>query len=72
VHRLAGTASAARADSQSLEVEMRGFDRLDKKLDQSLSHVADRVTALENAPLAAICEGSLRSTQASGVKEIVQ
>ncbi len=50
VHRLEDTASAARADSQSLEVETRGLDRLDKKLDQSLSHIADRVTALETRP----------------------
>jgi peptidoglycan hydrolase CwlO-like protein len=49
-HRLEGTASAGRADSQSLEAEMHGFERLDKKLDQSLSHIADRVTALETRP----------------------
>jgi chromosome segregation ATPase len=47
VHRLEGTASAARTDSQSLRTEMRGFDRRDEKLDQSVSHIADRVTALE-------------------------
>jgi len=61
VRRLEAAASTARGDTHSLEVEMRGFDRLDKKLDQSLSHIADRLTALESAALAGICEGSLRS-----------
>jgi len=60
-HRLEATASTAHSDTQSLEVEMRGLDRLDKQLDQSLSHIADRVTALESAAPGAISEESPRS-----------
>jgi peptidoglycan hydrolase CwlO-like protein len=58
VERLDGSVSAARADSQSLRadsqslrMEMRaGFERLDKKIDQSISRIADRVTAFESRP----------------------
>jgi chromosome segregation ATPase len=47
VHRLEDAASAANVDSHSLRAEMRGFDRLEKVLDQSVSSIVDRMTALE-------------------------
>jgi septal ring factor EnvC (AmiA/AmiB activator) len=47
VHRLEDAANAANADSHSLRAEMRGFDRLEKMLDQSVSSIVDRMTALE-------------------------
>lgn len=50
VDLLEEAASAARTESQSLQVEMRGLDRFEKKLDQSVSRIADRVTALEARP----------------------
>jgi hypothetical protein len=50
LQRVQGTASTDRAEAQAFRTEMRAVDRLDKRLDQSVSLIAERVTALEARP----------------------
>jgi hypothetical protein len=47
LHRVQGTTSVNGADAQALRTEMHAADRLDQGLDQRVSLIAQRVTALE-------------------------